>query len=130
MKLLQSKTAVPSNYLQTKIEKSTSSSDNENKIPTNESLRGKSTRALRLMRAKRNGASSPSPILDTEPKQCFKSAKGVMEIKKSDNAASDTSSHSSLSNKELSEIATRALEISKNKIQNEPNETEKIPSSI
>jgi hypothetical protein len=131
-KMLQSKTADSSGKLQATISKNSCSSDNENenKIPTNDStsLRGKSSRALRLMRAKRNGASSPSPLIETGLKQCLKAAKVVMQDEKSEAGASDVSSRSSLSNMELSEIATRALEISKNKMRNELNET-KRPSS-
>jgi hypothetical protein len=130
-KLLQSRIADPSSNLQANISKNGSSGDNENenKNPTNDSShRGKSSRALRLMRAKRNGASSPSPLIETGLKQCLKAAKVVMQEEKSEAGASDVSSRSSLSNMELSEIATRALKISKNKMENELNET-KIPIS-
>jgi len=130
----------PSNLTETKGEKSNTatmsapiesngpsqdyatSNHNENKLPTNGNNRNKSTRAMRLMKARR---ASPSPIVSNNLKQSLRAAKAVMQEEKSDAGASDTSSRSSLTNKELSDIAKRALKKSKNEIQNESNEKKK-----
>ena len=96
------------------------SNHNENKLPTHGNMRNKSTRAIRLMKARR--AASPSPNVQTSLKQSLQAAKVVMEEEKSDSGSSDASSRSSLSNKELSDIARRALARSKNKMQNDFND--------
>ena len=70
----------------------------------------KPTRAMRLMKAKRaTGAQNL--------KQSLQAAKVVMQEQKSDAGASDASSRSSLSNKELSSIAKRALKKSYDNMQ-------------
>lgn len=99
------------------------SNHNENKLPITRNHRNKSTRAMRLMKARR---ASPSPIISKNLKQSLQAAKAVMQEEKSDVGASDTSSRSSLTNKELSDIAKRALKRSKNKMQNELNEKKKL----
>jgi hypothetical protein len=89
--------------------------DDENQAPepqqttllTEESSRLRSTRALRLMRTKR--ASSPMRTLETGLKGSLEAAKVVMEEEKSSAGSSTASSRSSLSNNELSNIASRAL---------------------
>ena len=99
------------------------SNHNENKLPITGNHRNKSTRAMRLMKARR---ASPSPIISKNLKQSLQAAKAVMQEEKSDAGASDTSSRSSLTNKELSDIAKRALERSKDKMQNELNEKKNL----
>jgi hypothetical protein len=78
-------------------------SDGENKAPAGTKQMTK--RMERLMRAKR--ATSPAPSL----KHSLYAAKTVMEEEKSTAGSSDASSRSSLSNKELSSIASRALKL-------------------
>lgn len=70
----------------------------------------KPTRAMRLMKAKRASGSQ-------NLKQSLQAAKVVMQEQKSDAGASDASSRSSLSNKELSNIAKRALKKSYDNMQ-------------
>ncbi|KAL3922202.1 MAG: hypothetical protein SGILL_002329, partial [Bacillariaceae sp.] len=78
------------------------SSDGENKVP---GARPKSSRVARFMKAKR--AQSPAPLL----KNALSAAKTVMEEEKSTAGSSTASTSSSLSNKELSEIASRAFQM-------------------
>jgi hypothetical protein len=115
-------------------------SDNENKAPDTDSVsKPINGRALRLMRAKRAGAKSPAPmfpassaasvITEQALKSCLDAAKVVMEEEKSCAGSSNASSRSSLSNKELSDIASRALKMSKEKISASHGEIER-PTSI
>jgi hypothetical protein len=87
-------------------QESSTSNHNENKLPMNGNNRNKSTRAVRLQKARR---STPSPIVAKNLKQSLLAANVVMQEEKSDAGASDASSRSSLTNKELSDIAKRAL---------------------
>jgi hypothetical protein len=87
-------------------QESLTSNHNENKLPMNGNNRNKSTRAMRLQKARR---STPSPIVAKSLKQSLQAANVVMQEEKSDAGASDASSRSSLTNKELSDIAKRAL---------------------
>jgi len=98
-------------------DRSSSNHDGSNKSDRNS--RGKSTRAIRLMKARRatTTATSSSRAAAKTLKQSLQAAKIVMQEEKKDTGASDTSSRSSLSNKELSDIAKRALNKAKNKIQ-------------
>ncbi len=92
----------------TQLESTDSSNSNhgENKPDINANNRNKPTRAMRLMKAK---MASPSPNVSKNLKQSLQAANVVMQEEKSDAGASDASSRSSLSNKELSNIAKRAL---------------------
>jgi len=87
-------------------QESSTSNHNENKLLTNGNNRNKSTRSMRLQKARR---STPSPIVANSLKQSLQAANVVMQEEKSDAGASDASSRSSLTNKELSDIAKRAL---------------------
>lgn len=82
---------------------SSTSNHSENKLPSDGK---KSTRAMRLMKARR---ASPAPLVSKNLKQSLDAAKVVMQEEKSEAGASDASSRSSLTNKELSDIAKRAL---------------------
>jgi hypothetical protein len=84
-------------------------SDSENRVPDFDSGKTKSSRALRLMRAKQSGTVLPLPAVDPALKQSLNAAKVVMEEEKSSTGSSNASTRSSLSNKELSNIASRAL---------------------
>lgn len=90
------------------------SNPNENQIPVSGNNKNKSTRAMRLMKARR---ASPAPNVSQNLKQSLQAAKVVMQEEKSDSGASDASSRSSLSNKELSNIAKRALKKSNDLLQ-------------
>ena len=81
-------------------------SDGENKAPGGK--KQMTNRMQRLMRAKR--ATSPAPSSLTHS---LNAARTVMEEEKSSAGSSDASSRSSLSNKELSHIASRALKLAK-----------------
>ena len=94
---------------------SSNSNHSENTPEINGNNRNKPTRAMRLMKAK---LASPSPNVSKNLKQSLQAAKVVMQEEKSDAGASDTSSRSSLSNKELSNIAKRALKKSIDNSQN------------
>jgi hypothetical protein len=86
----------------------------EDKLSMNENNQMKPTRAMRLQKARR---ASSAPIVSKNLKQSLQAANVVMQEEKSDGGASDASTRSSLSNKELSSIAKRALAKSKDKIQ-------------
>ena len=95
-------------------------SSDENKVPTDRYTKNKSTRAIRLMKAKR---ASPSPMISKNLKQSLQAAKVVMQEERSDAGVSDASSRSSLTNKELSDIAKRALKNSKIMLKKELDDT-------
>ncbi|KAG7353527.1 hypothetical protein IV203_002882 [Nitzschia inconspicua] len=85
-------------------------SDSENNAPENVRFKPKSSRVMRLMRAKR--ATSPAPTMSVKLlKSSLTAAKAVMEEEKSVAGSSNASSRSSLSNRELSDIASRALKM-------------------
>lgn len=91
-----------------------SNSDSENRAPDIDGGRTKSSRALRLMRAKHAGAFLPPPASDSSLRQSLNAAKVVMEEEKSNAGSSNASTRSSLSNKELSNIASRAIRMADN----------------
>lgn len=84
-------------------------SDGENNAPEVDGGKTKSSRALRLQRAKHAGAISPSPVVGHSLKQSLHAASVVMEEERSSAGSSNASTRSSLSNKELSDIASRAM---------------------
>ncbi|KAL3909336.1 MAG: hypothetical protein SGILL_008125, partial [Bacillariaceae sp.] len=81
-------------------------SDSENNAPgLDGGVKGKTKRMMRLMKA-RKGLSSPSPSIDMA-KRTLPAAKKVME----DETGSVASTTSSVSNRELSEIASQAMKM-------------------
>jgi hypothetical protein len=89
-----------------------SNSDSENRVPDYDGGKTKASRALRLIRAKQAGAVLPPPAFDPGLRQSLNAAKVVMEEEKSSAGSSNASTRSSLSNKELSNIASRAIILS------------------
>jgi hypothetical protein len=90
-------------------------SDCENNAPESYGGKTKSSRALRLIRAKHSGTTSPSPTVESALKQSLDAAKVVMEEERSSGGSSSASNRSSLSHQELSDIASRAMKLAEDK---------------